>query len=465
MKIALIRYHDKNNINTRLPESLNKNQGVLPPLGLAYIASSLEKAGHEVMIIDAPAENLIREEVKNKLTEFAPAVAGVTCMTSTIHGALEACEIAKECGTIVVIGGVHLEVYPKETLSYNFIDYGIMGEGEESMVELIDAIENNKSIENIQGLVYKKNNEIILNQIRIVEKIDNLPFPAYHLLPMEKYNSIISLYPMATMISMRGCPFRCGFCFKRESDKKIRTRNPLKVVDEMQYLVEKFKVKEIMFYDDTFTCDKNHVVQICEEIIRRNLKVKWETPTRVDVIDEPLLVLMKKAGCIRLRYGVESGDADILKLMNKNINVEMVKKAVQMTKKIGIEVFAYFIIGYAKETPQTIRKTINLAKQLNCDLVMFTLATPCPKTPLYSLALEDNTVNSDYWQQFTLGKINYRFPYLVPDAEKWIKTAYREFYFRPSYILKQISKIHSLDAFKKHWWAFKSMVLFSMYKE
>jgi radical SAM superfamily enzyme YgiQ (UPF0313 family) len=269
---------------------------------------------------------------------------------------------------------------------------------------------------------------------------------------------------MTTMITSRGCPFRCGFCFKRETDKVLRLRDPIKVVDEMEDVVKQYKVKEIMFYDDTFTWNKNHVIGICNEILKRNIKVKWEAPTRVDAIDESLLELMKRTGCIRLRYGVESGDPAILKLMNKNINIEMVKKAVRMTKKAGLEVFAYFIIGYANETSQTIRKTINLAKELNCDLVMFTVATPCPQTPFYDMAFQKNIIDYDYWQQFTLGKIDRRFPYFVADADKWIKMAYREFYFRPIYILRQLFKIRSWDDIRKRWWAFKGLFLFSVHQ-
>jgi anaerobic magnesium-protoporphyrin IX monomethyl ester cyclase len=309
MKITLLRYHDEGNINTRLPESLNKNQGVLPPLGLAYIAGALEKAGHEIMFIDAVAENLTRDEVRKKIKDFKTQIVGVTCLTPTILGALEACEISKECGAIVIIGGVHLEVYPKETLSYNFIDYGIIGEGEETVVELVDTIENNKPVNNILGIAYKENNEIKINPARIVKDLDSIPMPARHLLPMDKYNSVISLHPMTTMMSSRGCPFHCGFCFKGETDKVLRLRNPIKVVDEMEYVVKQYKVKEIMFYDDTFTWNKKHVEDICHEIIKRGLKIKWEAPTRVNTVTEELLELMKKAGCRRLRYGVESGDS------------------------------------------------------------------------------------------------------------------------------------------------------------
>ncbi len=464
MKIVLVRYHDNNNINTRLPESLNKKQGVLPPLGIAYIAGSLERAGHDVTIIDAMAENLTRNEVKEKIKESGAKIVGVTCMTPTIHGALEACEIAKECGTTVIIGGVHLEVYPKETLSYDYIDYGVIGEGEETIVELVEAIEKNKDVSNIKGIAYKKNGEVFINPVRIIEDIDSLPTPARHLLPIKKYNSIIGLYPMTTMMTSRGCPFKCGFCFKSETDKFLRLRDPIKVVDEMEDVIKQYGIKEIMFYDDTFTWNKKHVIDICNEILRRKIKVKWEAPTRVNTIDEELLKLMKKAGCRRLRFGVESGDPEILKLMNKNINVPMVKKAIGLTRKIGIESFAYFIIGYANETPKTIRKTINLAKELDCDLVMFTVATPAPETPLYAMAFEKGLINFDYWKKFTLKEIDSRFPYFVPDAEDWIKKAYREFYFRPKYILRQFFKIRSWDDVKKRWWAFKGILFFSTHE-
>jgi radical SAM superfamily enzyme YgiQ (UPF0313 family) len=449
MKVLLIRPHNKDNINTRLPKSLNERQGELPPLGISYIASVLENAGHVVEILDISALNLTVDEVRYKTDDFKPEVAGITTMTSTLFGALEAAKIAKQVGAITVLGGPQLSIYPKETLSYSYVDYGINGEGEYVMLELINALERNISPDDVKGLIYRKNYNVYVNEPAILNDLDSLPFPAYHLLPMRKYNSIIGNYPVSTMISSRGCHFKCHFCFKQPSDNRIRFRSSKNIVDEMAYLVKRFKVREIMFYDDVMTFSRSHIVSICEEILSRNLKVKWETPARVDNVDKSLLELMYKAGCIRLRYGVESGDEDILKLMNKKIELKQVREVFKLTKDAGIETFAYFMIGYAHETEVTIQKTINFALELDPCIVMFTVATPYPQTPLYELARREGLIKNDYWREFTLGMKDQRISYFFSDSERWIKKAYTSFYFRPEYIMRKIKQIRSLDDFIK----------------
>lgn len=462
MKILLIRYHDKDNINTRLPESLNKIQGVLPPLGISYIAAVLEKNGYEVSILDAIALNLTKDETRDYIKRERPDIVGVTAMTSNIRGALEAASVAKECGATVVIGGPQLAVYPEETLSYDFIDYGVIGEGEYTMLELVRALERKESIESIKGLIFKKDGKVRVNEPAIVDNLDSLPFPARHLLPMERYSSIIGFHPVTTMMSMRGCPFKCGYCFKQPTDKKCRYRSSANVVDEMEHVVQQYGVREIMFYDDTFTLKRSRVVEICEEILRRGLDVKWEAPTRVDVVDAELLQLMQKAGCIRLRYGVESGDPNILKAMNKGVTLAQVKEVFKRTKEAGIETFAYFMIAYIGETPETIERTISFAKGLDPDLVMFTVTTPYPETPLFNEAAEKGIIDRDYWREFTLGKRSDRLPYLVENADQWAKRAYRAFYLRPSFVLKKLWKVRSWDAFKKHLLAAEALFLFKM---
>lgn len=462
MKVLLIRYHDRGNINTRLPESLNKVQGVLPPLGIAYIASALEKEGYEVKILDVIALNLITQEVCLEINDEAPDIVGITAMTSSIRGALEAAKLAKNFGAITVMGGPHLAIYPEETLSYDFVDYGVIGEGEYPMLELVKAIESRQPIQNIKGLVYKEDGKVRINEAYIVPDLDKIPFPARHLLPMEKYSSIIGLHPVTTMISTRGCPYHCGFCFKGPSDKKYRTRSAQNVVDEMELAVKKYEVREIMFYDDVLTFKRDHIIKICNEILKRGLKVKWESPTRVDNVDFDLLKLMRKAGCIRLRYGVESGDPDILKLMRKGITLSMVRDAFKWTKKAGIETFAYFMIAYIHETPQTIKKTISVAKNLNPDLIMFTVTTPYPGTHLYGMGQKEGFIVGDYWRKFSLGLRDDRLPYFVPDAERWVRKAYRSFYFRPNYIAKRLFKIRTWDNVKKHVQAAKGLLSFGM---
>jgi radical SAM superfamily enzyme YgiQ (UPF0313 family) len=450
MRIALIRCRDKGNINTRLPESLNMVRGELPPLGLAYIASVLENSGHKVKIFDICASNLTLDEFRQRISEFSPELAGITVMTPALFGALESARIAKEAGAVTVLGGPQLSIYPKETVAYADVDYGISGEGEYAMLELVNVLEKKTLPDTVKGLIYKHNGNIFVNEPAIVEDLDELPLPAYHLLPMKKYNSIIGDYPTSTMISSRGCPYQCHFCFKQPNDDKIRFRSVKKVVAEMDYLVKKFKVKEIMFCDDVLTFSRQHVMDICQEILSQNLKIKWESPARVDNADKELLKLMHRAGCVRLRYGVESADERILELMNKKINLAQVKETFKLTKMSGIETFAYFMIGYAHETVETIKKTISFALELNSDWVMFTMATPYPATPLYELALKEGLLKNDYWRDFTLGnQKNKRIPYLIPDVAAWTKKAYIKFYFRPGFIIKRLMRLRSLQDWQK----------------
>lgn len=450
MRILLIRPLDEGNINTRLPESLNRRQGALPPLGISYIASALEKTGHTVKILDAIALNLVSGEIRRNIEAFSPRIVGITAMTSTVFGALDAAAMAKEFGSITVLGGPQLSIYPDETLSYPYVDYGINGEGELAMVELVSALEKGAPTDSIRGLIYKKNGKVHTNEPAIIEDLDLLRFPAYHLLPMKKYDSIIGLYPVSTMISTRGCPYKCHFCFKQPSDSKFRCRSPKNVVDEMAYLVDRYKIREIMFYDDVITMRRTHVVGICEEMLKRGIRVKWEAPARVDTTDKPLLKLMQKAGCVRLRYGVESGDENILKLMNKKIDLEQAKEVFRLTKAAGIEAFAYFMIGYAHENTETIKRTIDFAIKLDPGLVMFTVVTPYPNTLLYELARKEGLITNDYWREFTLGKVKgQRIPYFVPNADRWVKKAYRSFYIRPYYMLNRVGMIRSWDDFMK----------------
>jgi len=441
MKILLVRYHDSGNINTRLPESLNEVQGVYPPLGIAYIAANLEKNGFNVKILDVQALNLLSNEAKDFIIREKADVVGITCMTPNFQGALEAARFAKEGGAIVVLGGPQISTYPKESIDYDFVDYAIEGEGEEAFLELVKRIQERKPVHGIKGLVYKRMGKIYSNGPVIVEDLDSVPMPSWHLLPMEKYKCILAKRPFVTMITSRGCPYQCGFCFKSYTDKVNRRHNPKRIVDEIEYCIKKYKIKEVMFYDDTFTLRREHVEGICNEIIERKIKIKWESPTRLNVVDENLLRLMKKSGCFRLRYGIESGDERILKLMRKGISLEMALEVFRLTRKMGIQRFAYFIIGYYSDTEKSIKNTISFAKKLDPDWVMFTAATPLPKTNLFELCVKDGLIDENYWLDFMRGKNDGRMEYLVRDTEKWVKMAYFELYYRPSFILKKLLNV------------------------
>jgi len=464
MRVLLIRHHDLGNINTRLPASLNKMQGLYPPLGLLYIAAVLEKNGHKVQVLDSQAFNLTTAETKERIRKAKPDIVGITAMTPTVKGAFEAARLSKEVypKVPVVLGGVQLSLYPEATVSNKYVDYGIAGEGEYVMIDLLKALNDKRDVSKITGLIYKEKGRVKSNGFRIIEKLDSLPFPARHLVRTKDYSCVIAKDPMTTMMTSRGCPYRCGFCFKSPTDAKLRFRSPKSVVDEMEECIKKYHVKEIMFYDDTFTADRKHAMGICDEILRRKIRVSWEAPTRVNCVDEELLKKMEKAGCIRLRLGVESGNDEILKVMRKGTNKKMIRKAFSMLRKTRIETFAYFIIGYAHETEKTIRDTIDFAKELDSDWVMFTVATPLPQTPLFDEAVKLGAIDKDYWLDFMTNPHPKRIKFFVKGADQWSKRAYKEFYFRPQFILKKLKKLRSMGTFKKYVDGFRGIALFEM---
>ena len=461
MKVTLIRYHDLDNTSTRLAKSLNDRQGVLPPLGLAYIASALEKVGHQVDLIDAIALCLSKEEVSERIEQFDPELVGITAMTPTFHGALEAAKIAKKNNRKVLIGGVHMSIYAEETLSYEEVDFGIVGEGEETIVELCSALEEGGDYTSIEGLCYKLDDGAVkVSNPRIVMDLTKLPMPSYHLLPMEKYSSIIGMKPVSTMMGSRGCPYQCGFCFKTPSDRKYRTRSVKNIVDEIEFLIENYKIKEVMFYDDIMP--RAYARNLSNEIIKRDVKIKWQTPQRVNLVNPELLNLMAKAGCHILRFGVEQGDPAMMQLVEKRTTIDQVRKSFQQANEAGIKTFAYFIIGYIGETEQTMQATIDLAKDLKPTYVMFTKAVPLPETPLMTQSVYEGLVDPEYWRKYTLGVKQGAMPNLVPNAEKWVGQAYRSFYLRPSVIMKRLCSIRTYHDIKRHVDAFIGIVGFKM---
>lgn len=465
MKVLFIRDIDRRLPNTRLPKSIENIIGIYPPLGLLYLAAVLEKEGHKTNILDAQLNDLSDNEIRKKIENFKPDFVGITCMTPNIQRVYEIAKIVKEISKniMVVVGGPHLSVYPTETLTNQFIDYGIIGEGEYTFLDLLNNIEKSKKIEKIPGIIFKKNGKIINNGPRIVEDLNKLPFPARHLIENEKYHCLIAEKPFTILITARGCPWRCGFCFKTPSDFKVRFRSPDNVVDEMIECKRKYKMKEIMIYDDTFTTSKNHIEALCKKIIERKLDIIWEAQTRVDSnLTKSLLELMKKAGCIRLRIGVENGNQNILNIMNKKIKINQVKKLFRSVRLSGIETFANFIIGYAYENVRTINKTINFAKELNPDWAMFYAAVPYPNTDLYRKAFETGIIENDYWLDFVKNKKVGEIPYFIENANKWVKKAYMNFYFRPSFTLNNIRKINSISKIKLYSKGFISLLFFSM---
>ncbi|MBM3281753.1 MAG: radical SAM protein [Candidatus Diapherotrites archaeon] len=465
MKVLLIRSPSlTGGTNSRLAASLAKIMGVVPPLGLLYVAAVLERSKIPVNVLDALVEEIDMAETQRRIKDYAPDLVGIAISSSTIKQDLDVARFCKEAGAKVLFGGAHMTSYPHELLSYDEVDFGIMGEGETPFLKLTEALRDSLPYEHIDGLVFKKNGRVTINKPWIEPDLNALPYPARHMVPWEKYSIIIADHPMATISTGRGCPYRCGFCYKQPSDMKYRFRSADSIMGEVHEVYNRYKVREICFVDDTFTVEKKHVLEFCDKFIAAGLhkKIKWQTTTRVDCVDYELLKRMKEAGCRQLRFGIESGDPETLKLMNKQISLERAKQVVKWCREIGIESFSYFQIGYAHETEESIQRTIDFSIDLDLDLVMYNVATPLPQTPLYMLAMQEGIIQGDYWREYTLGKRTDRIPFFVKDADKWVSRAYKAFFFRPTFMLRQVGKLRSPRMFKKYVEAFLAITFFNM---
>ncbi|MBI1911584.1 MAG: radical SAM protein [Deltaproteobacteria bacterium] len=466
MKVLLINPPYEGNINTWTPESTNRAIGAQPPIGIAYLAAMLEKEKIKVSILDANALGLGTAGIKEAIRKANPDIVGITAMTLISINAVAVAKISKEVSkAVTVVGGPHITLFPRETLESNAVDYAMDGEAEYTFLEFVKAMKNGEPVDKIEGMVYRKDGKVHVNKIAIVDDLDSLPFPAVHLLPLDHYSLANAKNPFGSIVTSRGCPFKCKFCIRGPIDNRVRFRDPKNVVDEIEFLIKDFKVREINIRNDTVTVKKSHIYGICEEIIRRNLKIRWQGPTRVDCIDREMLLLMKKAGCHTVRYGIESGNDSVLERMGKGTSLKQIRDAVRWTKEAGIEIMAYFMVGYIDETEKEIMDTIKFAKEINPDGAIFSIGTPLPNTELFYKAVERGIIEESYWRDFVTGRRYDRAPYLVKDAEQWAKKALWSFYFRPSYIVKRLKKIDSWDAFRKHAIGAYSFLRFKMNKQ
>jgi len=423
----------------------------LPTLGLAYIASFLEKKGIKVSIIDLKVQMLDIPHIIAILKNTKPDFVGITATTVQINAALEIAKLIKDFdkNINIVMGGPHPHIFAEDLLKLDSIDYVIRGEGEYTFWELVSG----KNLSSIYGLAYKLNDDIISNPLRPpISDLDTLPFPARHLLPMDRYRPSPGRYrrlPATSIITSRGCPGKCTFCYTDILGQATRFRSARNIADEIKDLIERYKIKEISFYDDTFTTSRRNVRELCSIILNEKIDITWSCMSRVDCVDKQTLQMMKNAGCHLICYGVESGDETILNNINKKIHLEQAKEAVELTKKTKINVMASFMIGNPGETEETIKKTIRYALELDPDLYVFNITTPFPGTAMFNWAKEKSYLTTYNWDYYDLGHIVMQLPTISPNLiQYYYKYAYRRIYLRFQYMISHLKKINSLGAIK-----------------
>ena len=429
------------------------------PLGLAYIAAVLEKAGYEIRIVDAKVESLSLDEILSRVADFKPRIVGIGSSTPDFCAAVALAKQIKSSGDyITLIGGVHVSALPEETMKNECFDYGILGEGEQTVVELANAIYQNKTSEipDIKGIIFRDGSRIICTPARpYIENLDTLPFPARHLLPsLDKYTHLSYKHlPLATIITSRGCPYQCIFCDRAVFGNKVRTRSVGNILDEIEMLVEDYGVREVDIVDDLFTLNPHRVTEFCQQLISRKLKISWVCSGRINNADLEMFKLMKKAGCWLIGFGIESGNQDILDRVNKNITLKNVSKALEWAKKANIQTLAAFILGLPGEDESSISNTLIFANRLPLDRAIFFIAQAYPGSELYKMALAEGRLKRDVEYR---NYHNYGFPeelsyvadgLTIDILRRYRKKAYRDFYLRPSYIFRQIFKYREFKGF------------------
>ncbi len=437
---------------------LKTASGITLPLGIAYIASYLEKNGFSVRILDNSIERLDAAGFRERVKSIRPACVGFSVCTSSYNSALNLAGLAKEADSsiIVVMGGVQASALPEEVLKNSSVDIAVIGEGEETTRELLQVIRDKRDLELVNGIVFKRNGSFVRTPERgLIENIDSLPLPAYHLLPMDKYSlpasRRLTAGRCASIVTSRGCPYGCYFCSHNSVFKgKLRFRSPKSIVAEMKRLVNEYQVKELLIWDDSFLLDKKRALEICRLILENELDVIWSCSSRVDHMTEELASWLYRAGCRLVLFGAESGSQAILDSVNKRTTLAQIENAVSVCRKNKLMSFCSFILGTPGETEETARQTLEFARKLRPDFAIFCIFAPLPGSAFFDKLTAEGRLK--------LGEIDWdRYINLLSNSPPLISTSalsaerlvqlqkegFRSFYFRGGYIIQRLRKIRS----------------------
>lgn len=413
-----------------------------PPLGLGYIAAVLEKANCEVQIIDANVLRMPASGVVDLVDKVRPDIVGistniVTCLSSfnlvkLLHKRLNKSQI--------IMGGPYPTSLPEYNLRNSDARAVVIGEGEQTAKEIVENIRQDRHpYKSVPGVAFKEDSHIIKNEPRrLIEDIDRISFPAYHLFPdIGRYKSRARQKPVASIITSRGCPYQCVYCNKGVFGSRIRMRSAENVMEEIDYFVKKYKVRQIDILDDNFTANVNRAERIFDLLIERryNLSINIQNGVRADGLNQSLIKKMRRAGVFKLGFGVESGDENILKLIKKNLDLEQVIKATGWAKKEGITVYGNFMIGLPGDTAESMEKTIDFSIKMNPDVANFMITIPFPGTEIYEWVSEKGRFLIDTYAGvdagFYGGQVFFEMGQTTSKLVlRYYKKAYRKFYFR-----------------------------------
>jgi len=415
-----------------------------PPLGIGYLAAVLEKNGFDVDVIDCQASRYTYEDYRREIVERKPDVVGATAPTRLYNSAKEVLRISKEVhpNVVTLLGGAHVTFWNEKALQEcPQLDVVVRKEGEYTLLELAQRLEAGKDIVDVVGTTQRQSEGFVFNKDRaFIEDLDELPFPARHLWDLE---AIRKQEDMFYLITSRGCTAWCNFCAAvRMFGRRYRMRSIRNVVDELEFLCKTYNAENFTFCDDAFTVDMKRTEELCEEINRRNLKIKWNMGTRVDRVSRELLQKMKEAGCVSMWCGLESGTQEVLNDMHKGISTDQTRKALKWVRELGLKPTPNVLLGYPGETMASAMRSIKFAEEVSPDEVAYyNIATPYPGTPMYDEVMQKGWVRNTNFDDYDATQPIFETPQLsMQDLQALYDYAFKSFYTRPSYVLRMWRK-------------------------
>lgn len=437
------------------------------PLSLCYLAAYLHDRGHRAAICDLALEPNPEVALAKALFEFKPKLVGISSYTPNVELAAKFAGLVKEQapGTSVVLGGFHASALPEQTLrEFPVFDYVVVGEGEQTLVELLECLQIGGDPATVQGLGYRRDNEFFLAEPRpLIEDLDTLPFPDRGLVSLARYIPDPGNYwqlPSTGILYSRGCPFHCAFCSKSVFNDKIRYRRDDCFIAEINQCIEDHGIHDFRLEDEAPTINVKRIRSMCEALIANERAITWNCYSRVDTIDEQTMRLMKRAGCYHITYGIESAIPETLARIDKKLDLAKAMETVNLTKKLGIECKANFIIGFPWETAAQMRQVIRYAKRLSPDLITFNLFKPLPGSRLYEELNKSGRLRHERWKDYftTSEKLLFKADFSEADSLRILKHAVFSFYFRPRFIAQRLRRLMRHPP-REFWLLWRGMVV------
>ena len=450
MKVLLIYPPEKNIVYKVAPAVFSEEAGAYPPLGLVYLATSIRKEGkHEVEILDTVVNRMEYADIGEYVRSVKPDVVGITFFTFYLRDALAAMKEVRKAHppAKIIIGGPHVDVFPGESVKFDEVDAAVYGDGDIVINTVLDNIAAGRPLDDIPGVITRANRDR-QHVKQLVDDLDSLPLPDRTFLPYNRYESVLAAgKPIATIITSRGCPFNCPYC----SGGGVKPRNisPARVAAELEEC-SRLGIKDFILFDELFTLKKKRVFEICDEINRRGLRIRWNVRARIGTVDREMIQRMKSAGCRLIQYGIETGSPRMQKVIGRKHDLGEIEEMIRITREEGILTYGDFMFGLPGETPEEMKKTVDFAVKIKLDYAVFGILSVYPRTEYYRQVLEEGRIEEDFWQKFAEDpsyEVKTTFwpgEHDPKELEKTVVRAYIRFYFRFRNVIRTLFRKASI---------------------